>query len=180
VLLAQLRAGSQDAFSALYVERYPELLRAAVRAVGSRALGDEVVQDVFLSMWVRRAELVVRTTVRAYLHGAVRLRAVTCVRQDIERRDIEHADIVDFPELTSAAESADERVVSQETQRRLLAAIRALPERQREALILWSRHRMGLVELGDALGVSHVAARKLLRKAQDRLHAILAETERAP
>jgi RNA polymerase sigma factor (sigma-70 family) len=59
-----------------------------------------------------------------------------------------------------------------------LTAIRALPARQREALVLWSRHQMTLTELGEALGVSHVAARKLLRKAQDKLRAIMDRWDR--
>ena len=58
----------------------------------------------------------------------------------------------------------------QETLRRV---IRDLPPRQREALILWTRHGMTLTELGEALGISHVAARKLLLKAQTTLQAVL-------
>ena len=57
-------------------------------------------------------------------------------------------------------------------------ALAKIPERQRAALLLAELHDMTGVELAEALGVSHVAARALLTRARESLRQALA-VERA-
>ena len=57
-------------------------------------------------------------------------------------------------------------------------ALERIPERQRAALLLAELHDLSGLELADALGVSHVAARALLTRARESLRQALA-TERA-
>jgi DNA-directed RNA polymerase specialized sigma24 family protein len=53
-----------------------------------------------------------------------------------------------------------------------------MPERQRAALLLAELHDLTGLELAEALGVSHVAARALLTRARESLrHALAAERE---
>lgn len=173
ICVAAIRTGDRVAFEELYRRRYTELFRAAVRLGHSRAIADEIVQDIFLALWIRRSGWTVRSSVRAYLHGAVRFRAASIHRHNAVRQDAEALEASDFPELADTSADADAALETATIRGALLNEIRALPSRQREALILWSRHQMTLTELGESLGVSHVAARKLLRKAQQRLQAIV-------
>ena len=55
---------------------------------------------------------------------------------------------------------------------------RRIPERQRQALLLAELHDLTGLELADALGVSHVAARALLTRGRESLRQALA-VERA-
>ena len=57
-------------------------------------------------------------------------------------------------------------------------ALAAIPERQRNALLLAEVHDLTGLELAAALGVSHVAARALLTRARESLRQALA-VERA-
>jgi RNA polymerase sigma-70 factor, ECF subfamily len=176
--IARINQGDRTAFEELYTTLYPELRRTAIRLLGSREMAEEVVQDVFLWIWSHREQWTVRTTVRAYLYGAVRNRSATVIRAEVVQREIqdkheEDASIGYGEPLPSPDEVTDANALQQ----LLLQTIRTLPIRQREALILWVRHRMGVAELGEALGVSHVAARKLLLKAQGKLQAIIDATE---
>lgn len=60
----------------------------------------------------------------------------------------------------------------------LQRALERIPERQRNALLLAELHDLTGLELAEALGVSHVAARALLTRARESLRQALA-AERA-
>ena len=64
-IVARINQGDVAAFEELYTTLYPELLRAAVRLTHSRALAEEIVQDVFIWLWTHRTQWTIRTTVRA-------------------------------------------------------------------------------------------------------------------
>jgi DNA-directed RNA polymerase specialized sigma24 family protein len=63
------------------------LLAFGTRYVGDAARAEELVQDVFFTLWERRAEWIVTGTVPAYLFSAVRSRALNVRRRDaVEQR----------------------------------------------------------------------------------------------
>ncbi|MDP8905094.1 MAG: sigma-70 family RNA polymerase sigma factor [Chloroflexota bacterium] len=70
----------------------------------------------------------------------------------------------------SAEEVALQRRLSGEMER----ALAAIPERQRQALLLAEVHELTGLELAEALGTSHVAARALLTRARESLRQALA------
>lgn len=74
----------------------------------------------------------------------------------------------------SAEDMALQRRVSSELER----ALAAIPARQRQAILLAELHELTGIELAQALGVSHVAARALLTRARESLRQALA-VERA-
>lgn len=69
----------------------------------------------------------------------------------------------------SAEDTALRRRVSAELER----ALARIPARQRQALLLAELHELSGLELAEALGVSHVAARALLTRARELLRQAL-------
>ena len=53
-LMRLARAGREDAFEALLRRHQPLVLGVAARFLADRALGRDVMQDVFLSLWRER------------------------------------------------------------------------------------------------------------------------------
>ena len=60
----------------------------------------------------------------------------------------------------------------------LARALARIPERQRAALLMAEVNDLTGLELAEALGVSHVAARALLTRARESLRAALADEKR--
>jgi DNA-directed RNA polymerase specialized sigma24 family protein len=60
----------------------------------------------------------------------------------------------------------------------LARALARIPDRQRAALLMAEVNDMTGLELADALGVSHVAARALLTRARESLRLALADERR--
>lgn len=88
-VLARIRAGDQDAFASLYRTLYTILWRIAILVTRSAPTAEEIVQDVFLTLWDRRETLDVDADIRVYLAAAVRNRA-----HDLSRHRTVYTDAV--------------------------------------------------------------------------------------
>jgi RNA polymerase sigma-70 factor, ECF subfamily len=78
----RIRAGNEAAFEALFRTFAPGLCAVAARYVQSRAVAEELVQDLFFDIWNRRAELVIEGTIGGYLATAIRNRALNHVKRE--------------------------------------------------------------------------------------------------
>lgn len=98
-----IRAGNASAFEAMFHRYHAPLCSFAYRYPGARHLAEEMVQEVFLCIWERRASWEVRTSVRSYLLTAVRNAALSYLRHErvVRRRETEIRDLRgagDYPE----------------------------------------------------------------------------------
>jgi DNA-directed RNA polymerase specialized sigma24 family protein len=75
-LIAQMRRGDPRAFAELIAQYVNAMTRFAFRIIGSRDTAEDVVQQVFVQLWERRATLELDMRLKAYLFRAVRNRAL--------------------------------------------------------------------------------------------------------
>ncbi|GAB3881514.1 SigE family RNA polymerase sigma factor [Kibdelosporangium lantanae] len=131
----------------LYRRERPGLLRLAVLLVGDAALAEDLVQDAFVALHRRWRTLTDQSTAAGYLRVSV----VNGARSAHRRRSVarRHARVGE-PD----APSADADLLVAEEHREVLAAVRKLPRRQQEVMVL--RYWAGLseAEIADTLGVS--------------------------
>lgn len=92
LLVARVRAGDPLAFEVIFRRYHRELCTVAERIAGSRAAAEDVVQDVFLRVWSRRAHWCVGVSLRAYLRRATRNAAFRCGSRAVECRSESLAD----------------------------------------------------------------------------------------
>jgi RNA polymerase sigma factor (sigma-70 family) len=122
--------------TALYQEHAVGLLRLAIVMLGERTAAEDVVQDAFFGLYQHWAKLRDPAKALPYVRSAVLNRCRTALR-DRNRG---------FPDLIEElCESAETTVLVGAEQQRVLLAIRALPDRQREALVL--RYYLDMSEL---------------------------------
>ena len=60
------------AFDYLYEKFFSKLYATAYKRLKNRTLTEEVVQELFISIWERRKELKINTTINAYLFSAIK------------------------------------------------------------------------------------------------------------
>ena len=161
---------ADEALEQLYAAHWRSLVRLAVLLVHDTGLAEEVVQDAFVAVHARWRRLRDPDRALAYLRQAVvngarsalRHRAVVTRHAQSQRRDPE----VPLPD--DAALAADRRAA-------VLAALRALPDRQREVLAL--RYYAGLseAEIADALGISRGSVKSHASRGATALRTVLAD-----
>jgi RNA polymerase sigma-70 factor (ECF subfamily) len=166
-LVALLRAGDMGAFETIFSTYHATLCEIVDAYVGSQAIAEEVVQDLFYAIWRDRERLAVRGSLRGYLCVAARNRAVQHLRHGAvalrwTRRTATESEVSRPPAAHAALEE-------EETLDALRAAIAALPPRARLAVVLRWRHWMSNAEVAESMGISVKGVEKLLATAMGRL-----------
>jgi RNA polymerase sigma factor (sigma-70 family) len=143
-------AAAATEVTALYEQHAIGLIRLAMIMLGDRAAAEDVVQDAFFGLYRNcfrlgdpaNALVYTRSSVLNGCRNALRTRA----RRDRRDHAARAGGALDLPGAQAAArawggrpdaaQSAESQVLLTEEARRMIAAIRKLPDRQREAIVL--------------------------------------------
>jgi RNA polymerase sigma-70 factor (ECF subfamily) len=168
--MAAVATGDDRAFARLAAEETPRLLRFARTLLSGSAEAEEVVQEALLRLW-RQAETWQATgRVSTWLHQVTyRL----CI--DIIRRRQAAVPIDSDTELEDEIPAPDAGLMRADDVRAVRAALAALPERQRTALVLFHFQEMGQAEAAAVMGVGERAFESLLARARRGLRNALSE-----
>jgi RNA polymerase sigma-70 factor (ECF subfamily) len=154
-LARRIRDGDQSALEALFREHYGPLCRFANRYLHDRASAEDLVQDVFTSIWAARLRLEVRGSLRSYLFAAVRNRALNLRKHQLVEHEWERDEALpDVRVLHRAPPRPDELLDDVERHNRLRAALDALPERCRLVMQLRWEEQMSHAEIAEVLGIT--------------------------
>jgi RNA polymerase sigma-70 factor (sigma-E family) len=149
---------AETAVTALYAEHALGLIRLAVLLVGDRASAEDVVQDAFVGLYRRWDRLPDTSAPLAYVRVSVLNGCRTALRRRSRARQA-----TSFTE--PPAESAEARALLSEEQRAVAGALRRLPERQREALVLRYYFDLSEAEIAEAMGISRGTVKSATSRA---------------
>ncbi len=154
------------AVTAIYSEHYRSLVRLAAFLVRDNATAEEVVQDSFVAM-----------------HGAWRRlrdtdKALSYLRQSVVNRSrsvLRHRMVVDknTPKPPPDMPSAEHGAIIQLERSAVVSALRALPDRQREALVLRYYGDLSEAQIASMMGISRGAVKSHTARAMAALRAVL-------
>lgn len=167
-----MREPSQS-FAVFAEQQRPAILRYLVRLLGDEAEAQDVCQDALLRAHRAFARLPRDSNLRAWLYRI----ATNCARNADRgrgRRAARRAEVDPETLPAAATPSAD----AGEQLRAVARAIRALPPRQRAALMLRRFEGFGYAEIAAALGGSEAAARANVYQAVKRLRAAVGRKRR--
>jgi RNA polymerase sigma-70 factor (ECF subfamily) len=175
-LLRASAAGDERAFQELYRRHHRPIYSFALHATGRTAVAEDVTQEVFLSLLTAGSGYdPLRGSLRTYLYGIARHRLA---RQRSQDRGV--APLDDEDELPLAAVSVDgtqyEAAAQADRLRHLHRAIRSLPDRYRDAVVLCHMHGLSYAEAAAVLNCSEGTLASRLNRARAmlarKLHAI--------
>jgi len=174
-LVDLVRAGSEPAFETI-VERYR---RALMRYV-SRLLPPERAEDVVQQSFVNAFEAMHRDgaalELRPWLYRIAHNTALNALRD----RGLRHDELDELDESVDGVERPDQALERTQGLREVLVAVQALPERQRDAILLRELEGRSYAEIALALGVSDGAVRQLLNRARNSLRSAAAAVTPMP
>jgi RNA polymerase sigma-70 factor (sigma-E family) len=153
--------------TALYQEHAVGLIRLAIVMLGDRAAAEDVVQDAFFGLFRHWSRLTDPANALTYVRSAVLNRCRNVLR--------DRSRPARLGTLTVAAESAEATVLVGEEHQRVLTGIRALPDRQREALVLRFYLDMSEEEAARVMDISRGTVKSATSRAVAALGRILKE-----
>jgi RNA polymerase sigma-70 factor (sigma-E family) len=155
-----------DVLAALYTEQYRSLVRLSAMLVGDLGTAEEVVQDCFIGM-----------------HGAFwRLRdtdkALHYLRRSVVNRSrsvLRHRTVADRhqPKPEPDMPSAELGAIALIEQSTVISALRKLPARQREALVLRFYLDLSEKQVASAMNISRGAVKAHTARAKAALRSVL-------
>jgi RNA polymerase sigma factor (sigma-70 family) len=160
-LVKRIRAGSDEAFAALYERYQGRLLSFCRHMLGSQAEAEDALQQCFVNAYrdIMRDEKELR--VRPWLYRIARNQCLTALRA--RRFDAElDPDQVSLRGLT-------EEVVERADLRDLLRDLACLPREQREALVLAELNDNSHAEVAEILGCDREKVKSLVFQARSSL-----------
>ena len=170
-LLARAAAGDEPAFAQLVDRHLPRLHALAWRPLGSVAEAEEVTQETLLRAWRQLSSWQAgRALFSTWLHRVALNLVNDRLRTRREQVPIEDA------ELVSEAAGPDRTASQAQRAARVQQALQALPERQRDAILLCHFEGMGNIEAAAALEVSVEALESLVSRARRALRQSLSDT----
>jgi len=155
--------GAAASVTALYAEHALGLVRLAVVVTGDRAAAEDIVQDAFVGLYRRWDQLPDTAAPLAYLRVSVMNGCRTLLRRRSRLRlwpggpgggDFDQADPDGLGSPAPLAESAEAGALLGEQQRAVAGALRKLPRRQREAVVLRYYLDLSIEETARLMGVS--------------------------
>jgi RNA polymerase sigma-70 factor (ECF subfamily) len=170
LLVGRVAAGEAQAFRTLVDRHLPTVLAIARRMLRDDAEAEDVAQETMLRLWRNAARLELgEGGVRPWLR---RVAANLCIDRVRASRNTSLGD--ELPEEVEPASQMKE-LAERELGRRVDAALKALPERQRLALTLFHYEGMSQIEVGATMGISDEAVESLLARARRALKGALKE-----
>lgn len=169
-LLARVGRGDPSAVRLLVAAKLPRVLGLAARLLRDRAEAEDVAQEAFLRAWRQAPRWQGgRARFDSWLYTVV----LNLCRDRLRRRRETVGDAV--PDVPDPAPDAEQALLESEQGRRVAAAIAALPERQREAILLVHYGDCSGAAAAGILGVSVEALESLLARARRTLRARLGD-----
>jgi RNA polymerase sigma-70 factor (ECF subfamily) len=160
-LMERIAGGDSRALRVLMHRHMPRVVRMAEGITRSHADADDVAQDAFLRVWRQASSFDVnRGRFAGWLSQIV-------VNLSIDRLRSRRTDPLDPDlEIADPAPRADDELSAAEERAAVEAALAALPERQRAALVLFHFEEMSGRDAAAALNLGEKAFESLLTRAR--------------
>jgi RNA polymerase sigma-70 factor (ECF subfamily) len=172
LLAARLEAGDDHALAEVFDRLGSAVYGAVLRILGDWTAAQDVVQDVFVELWRRPGRYDPASgSLRTYLTVLARHRAVDVVRSELRRiaRQERHHRLTP----PQGADSPGDEVAAAEAAGVVRAAVRRLPDNQRQVVELAYFRGLSYREVVAAAGIPEGTAKSRLRLALAKLESAL-------
>jgi RNA polymerase sigma factor (sigma-70 family) len=169
-LMVAYRDGDSAAFETLYARHRARLYRFVLRSVKSRAIGEELFQEI----WLRVIEARLRYTPQARFTTWLYTIAHNHLVDHWRKRGLTLVSL-EGDDLPGASPDPAEHAEARESLARFAAALEALPPLQREAFLLHEEGELSVAEIAAATGSNEEAAKSRLRYAMAKLKAAISD-----
>jgi RNA polymerase sigma-70 factor (ECF subfamily) len=175
LLVEQVKAGDHDAFDVLFQRYFSTVYRQAIRLAGNREEAEEVVQEVFLTLYEKAHTFRGAAAFSTWLYRVTANAALTKLRRRKKGEDLSLDEYLPgFREdghhlvrpVVDWSNELEERVVSEERQRLIQQALDQLALVDKAVVVLSDLEGLSDREIGSTLGLSVPAVKARLHRSR--------------
>lgn len=149
-MIERLREGDERIFKFIFDQYYRPLTVFTLKYVPDIEEAKEIVQDFFVRLWSRRADINIRFSLKMYLYQSVKNAALNY----IEANKVAQRRLHQYSTPLTSTDNALERMMAAEQEEMLMRAIDALPLKCREIFLLSRMQRLSNQAIANQLGIS--------------------------
>ncbi|MFB9865624.1 RNA polymerase sigma-70 factor [Rufibacter immobilis] len=168
-LVALVQQDDQTAFEQIYNKYWSKLYLSAYNMVRDKEVAEDIVQDVLVSLWVRRASLSV-VSLNSFLYSAVRYQVFKVFKSGKIPDELFHE-----ASSQAAVNAGEGALVEKDINHLLSKGIADLPEKCRQIFLLSRTNHLSTKEIAAWLGVAPKTVENQLTIALHRLRTTLGE-----
>jgi RNA polymerase sigma-70 factor (family 1) len=149
ILLASLANGDENAFAEIYKLHWQSLFVSAYNVTRDKGACNDILQDIFLQLWLRREKIAITGSLEAYLHTAVRYQVFKYIRKSTR---VSHL----FEQLDQRLSEtpADGQVIFKELNEQVTNAVESLPSQCMLIYKLSREQQLSNREIAEQLNIS--------------------------
>ena len=161
-LLLQAAEGSKNAFRQLFEHYWDKIFSVAFVFTKSTLLSEEIVQDVFLKIWLKRDQLSAIKKFDAYLFIIAR----NHIYNELRKKSRETPFVTDLQSyFVETSGLPEQSLILKETTHIVEKAVKLLPGQQRAVFELSRNEGLEYAQIADRLGISKLTVRSHMKKA---------------
>lgn len=171
-----MRADNKEIFKSRFQKHYPRLCNIAYGYVSDMDDSEDIVQELFISVWNKKLDSMPEADFAAYMTTAVKNRSISFLRKraykmvPIDCRNSAAADMCDDNSNADDNKSVEEKLES---------ALSTLPPRCKDIFLMAKLHGMKYREIAKALDLSEKTIDNQMTKAIKLLRIYVAENRSA-
>ncbi|HEY9257900.1 RNA polymerase sigma factor [Chitinophaga sp.] len=173
IILQQVANGSETAFASLFHHWQPYLSTHIHRITASRVLTEEIVQDVFLKIWMSRETLNEISHFQGYLLAMSRNHALNALK--LLMRQLDRMNVEELEQHMTYADSEEGEIPRQYVLTLIDEGIEHLSPRQKEIYLLHRHQKRTYSEIAAQLGIGRESVKTHLQLAVKSLTAYIKE-----
>lgn len=164
-LLARVACGDEHALRRLYERHAADMLRLLRRLTSDTGTAEEILQEAWLAVWRSAGGYRGEASVRAWLLGITRRRA----HDRLRRAALTTVDVDEAPEPADVRADVEGQVLATLGHEAIMAAVRRLPTRSREVVVLAFVDGLPYRDIAEVLGVPVGTVKSRMAHARARL-----------
>ncbi|MBO6515732.1 MAG: RNA polymerase sigma-70 factor [Bacteroidia bacterium] len=160
-IIHRLKEKDEKAFEEVFRTYYPELCRFAYKYVENQDVAEELVQELFYSLWAKLDAIDINTSIKSYLYSSVRNAAYNYFkRQKVADKYVAHQ-----MNHGAVVVAADQRLEVKELSNRIDKAIESLPDKCKQVFRLSRVENKKYKEIAEELDISIKTVENQMGKA---------------
>ncbi|CAL1520130.1 RNA polymerase sigma-70 factor [Chitinophaga sp. MM2321] len=168
----QAKNGDTTAFEALYRATVATLSNQAFRILKDREQTKDIIQDVFISLYIKRDELPADVNISGYLSNAVKYKVSNILRDRLVKENHHQVLLKQGHQQEAISPTALEH---NELKKQIAQSISTLPYKCREVFMLNYYGNLGYKAIAQEMGISVKTVEKHMSKALQVLRKELKE-----
>lgn len=171
------RLGEFVLFQKLFEDYFCSLVTYSYRYVNDWSVGEDIVQDVFMALWINRDKIDFEEPIKPYLYRATYNRSINYLNSVSVQRRVDHADMLDeLIDREILSYNQHDNLLLKEIEEEITSFVGTLPEQRKRVFLLSREENLKNKEIALRLNISEKAVEKHITKALSDIRTHLTET----